>query len=186
MKIFDRFWGTRSIFTSLVAALVVLLLVSSSAVPSYGAAALITRNGYIDNVKVIGYGDVTAASTVNVTTYVDLAGSNITYTPTYNDCTTAARLGACLIEVDFSLDLVKATAGTATCSPFVNGAVSTTAARTITSTGGNENIGGVFIVTNSTVGAQTLKIQCKNSDTNVLTVNFGHVVYREIIPPYAR
>lgn len=165
-------------------ALAALLLVAP--VQAFAAAALIGGDSSFPNTaKVIGFGDVTAASTFATASYADLAGSSITYTPTVNDCTTAARNTACLIEVDWSIDATKATATTGVCAVFVNGAVVASSARTVGAVT-EDVIGGSFLFANSTVGAQTLKLQCKSGDTNVFTVNFGHVIYREIVLPARR
>lgn len=175
----------RSLGASIAFACLALCAVASMNTSANAAAGLVSHfsDPIPQTIKVIAFGDVTASSTFATTAYADLAGSNVTYVPTLGDCTTAARIAACLIKVTFSLDVSKATATTGTCAPYVNGAVIASAARTASSSGGNENIGGTFIVANSTVGSQTIKLQCKSGDTNALTVNFGHVVYEEIIPP---
>lgn len=179
MKLFSRL--------GLVAALSLSVMACPPVVErSEAAAALVTNfNGPSpQSVKMIGFGDVTAAQTFATTAYADVAGSNVTYVPTLNDCTTAARKAACLIEVSWSFDATKATATTGVCAVYVNGAVVASSARTVGAVT-EDVIGGTFVFANSTVGSQTLKLQCKSGDTNVFTVNFGHVVYKEIIPPAA-
>lgn len=177
----------KSFARSLGVSIALLCIATIAASPSYAAAALVSRfsDPIPQSIKVVGFGDITGTPTFATTSYADLTGSNVTYVPSLNDCTTAARISACLIRVTFSLDVAKATATTGTCAAFVNGAVVANSARTASSSGGNENLTGSFLIANSTVGSQTLKIQCKSGDTNIFTVNFGHVIYEEIIPPAA-
>lgn len=161
-----------------------------SVAPADAAVAVVSqsRASMAPTVKLMAYGDVTAASTYATTSYADVTGSSFTFTPTLNDCTTAARVlntGAtrpCLIQIQWSLDVTKATTLTGTCAVYVNGAIVAASARTVDVAAKESTMGGLIVVPNTVVGTQTIKLQCKSADTAVLTVNFGHVAVWEIIP----
>lgn len=183
---------------ALAALLLAAPILSASEMPAFAAVALVGSGGGVggnalpQTRRTVAFGDVTAGSTFATTSYADLAGSNITFVPLVNDETTTGRnsgnfpgrVPAGLIEVSWSLEVSKATATTGVCGVFVNGALVASSARSTTfvTTADAQTIGGDFIFTNTTAGSQTLKLQCKSGDTNIMTVVFGHVVYTEILP----
>lgn len=172
---------------ALSASILALALCSGSFIQANAAAVALVPSdrAFPQVVRVVAYGDVTAGSTFNATGYADLPGSNFTFTPTLNDETTAARLSPGLIEVNWSIDATKATSTTGTCAVFVNGAVVAASARTVGAVT-EDVIGGDFMFPNTVVGPQTIKLQCKSGDTAVFTINFGHMIVREVIPASAR
>lgn len=172
-----------------------LLMAPISLAPAEAAVALVGSGGGVGSNalpqtrRLVAFGDVTASSTFATASYADLPGSTITFVPLVNDETTAGRnsgnfpgrVPAGIIEVEWSIDGTKATATTGTCAVFVNGAVVASSARTVGAVT-EDVIGGTFYFTNTTAGSQPVKLQCKSGDTNVFTVNFGHMAITEIIP----
>lgn len=177
----------KSFLRSLSAGLAALVLLASFSAPAFSAVALLVQTG-VPIEKLIAYGDVTAAYTNATTSYTDLTGSSFTYTPSINDCTTAGRVlntgrtFPCLIKIQWSFDVIKATTTTGTCTPYVNGALVTAAARSVDVAAKQTTIAGILVVANTVAGAQTIKFQCKSGDTATFTVNTGHVVVTEIRP----
>lgn len=137
------------------------------------------------------YAEATDALTFATTSYADLTLASCAFVPTRNDPTGASHQGAGLststtayadqIWVEFSADVSKATATTGVCAIFANGAVVARTARTSSSTGGNEAISWSGFIPNTTVGAQTVKVQCKSGDTNVFTVNFASLTVIDVV-----
>jgi hypothetical protein len=176
----------RSLSGALAAACILAGTLASS--PAMAVVALSNASSRVSTMdsKIIAYGDVSAYSNAT-TSYTDVTGSNFTYTPTVNDCTTAGRVlnigatRACYLKVTWSFDVTKATATTGSCAVFANGAVIAASARFAASTL-RQTIGGVLVVPVTVVGTQTIKMQCISADTNALTVNNGHVVVEEFIP----
>lgn len=183
MKLFSRIGALGLALAGL------FLMATPLVTPAQAVVALVSQDKQnVPNIKIIAYGDVTAAYANSTTGYTDVTGSSFTYTPSVNDCTTAGRVlntgrtFACLIEVEWSLDVTKSTATTGTCAVYVNGAIVATSARLVASAAGvNAVMAGVLVVANTTVGTQTIKLQCKSADGNAITVNNGHVVVSEII-----
>lgn len=182
---------TFSMSRLIVAGALALAMISASLAslaPANAAVALYSSSNRVagQTTKIIAYGDVGAYSNAT-TSYTDVTGSAITYTPTINDCTASGRVlnigqsRACLIKVTWSFDVTKATATTGNCGVYVNGAFVTASARYASSTL-RQTIGGVLVVPNTVAGTQTIKMQCVSADTNAITVNNGHVLVEEIIP----
>lgn len=136
------------------------------------------------NTQGLGFQQVTAASTFATTSYADLAGSSVTFTPARDPNQTEAPTGyaapSVTLVAEMSLDVTKATATSGTCALFANGAVIAASSRTITSAAGEGTISQVYKVTLSTSGSQVVKVQCKSGDTNTFTVNQGLVSYNVI------
>lgn len=159
------------------------LLVFATSNPSFASPPV---PGVVPTYVFQGFAPATAASTFNTTSYVDLPGATVTLTPTHNDPTTAGKSAlatpqADLIKVTWHLDVTKATTTTGTCGVFANGALIAASTRTIDVAAKETGMSGTYIVANSTVGAQTVKLQCKSGDTAVLTVNLGMLVVEEIV-----
>lgn len=157
--------------------LAITLLFAFAAPPAFATTGISTiftdKTG--PNIFPLCDADATTGYTNSTTAYTDVTLASCAITPTKNDPTTAANpAGADLLFVTFSVDAIKASAGTGTCALFVNGAVLAFSARTL---GGVVN--GVMswqgYVANTTVGAQTVKLQCKSSDTNAIFVSFAHL-----------
>lgn len=111
----------------------------------------------------------TAGYTFATNSYADLTGATVSFVPLINDPTVTGGK----ILVAYWLDVGKATAGSGQCAAVVNGGRAASTVRTwgYTASGNEGSIGGMFVITNSTVGAQTIKLQCESSDTNTFTVN---------------
>lgn len=176
----------KSFMCSLTAG-IAMLCAASLLTPADAAVALLVQQG-VPTEKLIAFGDVTAAYANSTTSYTDVTASAITYTPSVNDCTTAGRVlntgrtYPCLIKVEWSFDVTKSTATTGNCGVYVNGALVTASERYASSAAARAQIGGVLVVANTVVGAQTVKMQCVSADTNAFTVNNGHMVVTEIRP----
>lgn len=140
--------------------------------PAYNASPILGPLPSYD-LRFSGVTNATANQTFATTSYADLAGTAITFVPTVNDPT---QMASSYVMVSFELQGSKATATTGTCGVFINGAVSATTTATINVAGVDESFGGVYLVPNTTVGSQTVKVQCKSGDTNVFTVAKGQLV----------
>lgn len=124
----------------------------------------------------VGTVDATAASAFSTTSYADLPGATLSVTPQVDPNRVEAPGTPAVVDtlfVEFNADVTKATATTGTCAPFVNGAIVTKFARSITSAAGQGTMTIIAPITNTTTGAQTVKIQCKSGDTNAFTINQG-------------
>jgi hypothetical protein len=157
----------------LALALVLILGVGSNAL------AQPTR---LPNIRVIGAVQATAGTTFSTTSYADLAGATVTFTPARDYLTTGAPgepnpVGH--LHVLASLDVTKATATTGTCGVFVNGALLANTARTISQAAGEGVITLFADVTEAASGSQVVKLQCKSGDSNVFTVNLGQLYVEE-------
>lgn len=177
----------RSFLRSMPGSLAALCILASSALmcaePAYAAVALLSVSSLkaSQDYKLVAFGDVTAAQTFATASFADVTGSSFSFTPTRNDSTSAALKYPSLIKVTWSFDVTKATATTGSCAVFVNGALVTASTRTSGLFANAYTIGGVLVVANTVVGAQTVKMQCKSADTNVFTLTNGHVVVEEVI-----
>lgn len=165
-----------------LSSLAFLLLFAFTLLP---ASAVNVRDNFQPGFFPVCYAEATANQTFAVTTYADLAVATCSLTPTRNDPTTAGstqvNAKADLIQVSYTGQVSKATATTGTCGVFINGAVSTVTER-ITDFGEVQGvIAGTFIIPNTTVGVQTIKMQCKSADTNVFTVKNLHLFVAEIV-----
>lgn len=130
-----------------------------------------------------GIATVTPASTFATTSYADLPGSSITFTPSRDPTTAAFQNGPTItqrLRVLWNLDAIKATTTTLTCALYVNGAVVAASARTIDVAAKNAVMGGLWEGQLTTAGSQVVKLQCKSGDTAVGTVNFGYLIADEI------
>lgn len=149
------------------------------------ASAVNVRDNFQPGYFPVCYAEATANQTFATTTYADLAVATCAFTPTRNDPTTAGSTQvnpkADLIQVTYSLMGSKATATTGICAIFVNGAILANTARTTDFGEIQSSMSGVWIIPNTTVGAQTIKLQCKSGDTNIFTVAFGHLFVAEIV-----
>jgi len=138
------------------------------------------RNTYFAGVL-----DATANQTFATTSYADLAGASTTLYPNKDPNTTEAPGGpypTVYARIVFTGVMSKATAGTGQCAIYFNGAVVTKTVQLVTFLSGsaNNNVSAEWLLPNTTSGPQTVKVQCKSSDTNVLTVANAHVlVYSE-------
>lgn len=171
----------ESLKRTMLAALL-LLIGLLAPVPS---SAVVIGDVFPPTIVVKCYADSTAYT--NATTgYTDLTAATCAFTPTRNDPTTAGNTTipakADLIKVSAYLRVAKGTAGTGTCAIFVNGAV-VTATERITDFGEiNAELTLGYLVPNTVVGVQTVKIQCKSSDANTLTVTAGaHLIVEEVV-----
>lgn len=134
------------------------------------------------NIYAQGYAEASPGQTFNSTTYADLASTPILFTPTQDPAKTGAPGTPATVErahILWFADVSKATATTGSCAIFVNGAVIASTERFVASAGGRDTIGGFLDV--QVVGAvtQTIKLQCRSADTNVLTVNNASIYVEE-------
>lgn len=172
----------KTVKTYLWGLLALSMLILGSSNPSFAAPPIPAP--FVPNYVYQGSGPATAGTTFATTSYADLTGATVSFVPTNNDPTTAGRSAlatptADLIEVTWNLDVVKATATTGTCALYANGAVIAASARTVDFAAKNTTISETWVVANTTVGTQTIKLQCKSGDTNVFTVNFGMIAVKE-------
>lgn len=134
--------------------------------------------------------DATTAQTFATTSYAVVTLATCAFVPHRNDPTGAALQGAGLststtaladqIWVSYSVDGTKATATSGTCAVYANGAVVALSARVATSAGGEESMAWEGFIPNTTVGAQTVQLECKSGDTNTFTVNFAHILVLDV------
>lgn len=162
----------------LASALAVGLLLIGASNPVFASTTTISDT-YKQDLRLKCYGESTADTTFATTSYADLTGASCSVTPTRYDPTAATNGVADLLVVTYSLDVTKATATTAVCAVYANGAVVATTARTLNYAAAQGVLAGRFIIPNSTVGAQTVKLQCKSGDTNTATVKLGHWIVEE-------
>lgn len=126
----------------------------------------------------------TATQTFAVTTYADLVGSSVSFTPSV-DPTQAVfpggtNLNPVYVRVVATLDVSKATATTGSCTPFVNGAVIAAMETFIASAAGRGTMVLDFTIPITSAATQTLKIQCRSADTNIFTVTDSSVTWTEL------
>lgn len=164
---------------SLVAALAVIALASFGGGSAFAATATPkhARNLYFQ-----GVADATS-TTFATTAYADLTGASVTVFPVVdpNQTDAASPLHTDYLKVSVTLNLSKATATSGQCGVFVNGAVLAKTAQVQNFLANvNQNVTGVWLIPNSTTGSQTVKVQCKSADTNVLTVSAGHIFVEEL------
>lgn len=165
--------------------LAALLLALFAVAPIHPAKAVVVGDTFPPTILIKCYADSTAYTNAT-TSYTDLSAATCAFTPFRNDPTTAGNTTipakADFIRVTAYLRVSKATAGTGTCGIFVNGAI-VTATERLTDFGEiNAEMTLGYIVPNTVVGAQTVKIQCKSSDANTLTVTAGsHLIVEEIV-----
>lgn len=126
----------------------------------------------------MGVADATATQTFATTSYADLAAATVTAKPLVYDPTVNSEY----LWVVWTADVTKATATSGTCAVYINGAALAKTARTWgwIAAGNNGTIGGGFLLSNSTSGSQTVKLQCKSGDTNVFTVNNAELTVFEV------
>lgn len=169
-------------FSYLLSTLAFLFLFAITLLP---ASAVNIRDNFQPGYFPVCYAEATPNQTFATTVYADLAVATCSLTPTRNDPTTAGSTAlnpkADLIQVSYSIMGSKATATTGICAVFVNGAILANTARTTDFGEIQSSMSGFFIVPNTTVGVQTIKLQCKSGDTNVFTVAFGHLFVAEIV-----
>jgi len=122
----------------------------------------------------------TANSTFATTSFADLAGTPITFTPvkdpTMTDAgATGVNSPAPTLVVDWSLDASKATATNGVCGVFANGALIAASTRNLTTGAGEGTLAGHYEVALTAGGSQVVKLQCKSGDTNVFTILQGQM-----------
>lgn len=133
--------------------------------------------------------DATTGQTYATTSYADVTLASCAFVPHRNDPTGAALQAAILststtgyadqIWVSYSVDATKATSTTGTCAVYANGAIVALTARTLGV--GEDSINWEGFIPNTTVGSQTVKLQCKSGDTATLTVNFAHLIVWDVM-----
>lgn len=160
---------------------------------AYAATGFSTVFGEVSPPNIVPkcYAEATDAQTFATASYADLTLATCAFTPSRNDPTGASLQGAGLststtaladqIYVSYSVDGIKATATTGTCAVFVNGAVLARSARTSALFTNNGTLAWSGFVPNTTVGVQTVKVQCKSADTNVFTVNFASLTVMDVM-----
>lgn len=140
------------------------------------AAYAAPATNFLPSIRIQGYADATATQTFATTSYADLAAATVSFVPVRDPTVPAGTAKDDLIKITWSADVIKATSTTGTCAVYVNGAVVAASARTIDVAAKQGVIGGTLMVVNSTVGTQTVKLQCKSGDTAVFTVNNAHLI----------
>lgn len=174
----SSFWG--------MLLLLLVIFLASLSFPHYGYAQTNRINGPPRNIRLWGFSNTLVNSTVATTTPVTML--SVTNTPINdpNATNSAGFAGASAgqpyehLQVTWSADVTKATASTGTCQLFINGAAITNSAKTATSAGGEEAMGGVIDVPNTTTGSQAVILQCKSGDTNTFTINNAQILANEV------
>lgn len=161
---------------ALMMALLVCLICLSGISPAH---AQVTR---LPNIRPLASAVATAGTTFATTSYADLTGATITFTPAKDYATTGAPgepNPVPHLHVYASLDVTKATTTTGTCALYANGAVIAASARTIDVAAKEGTMTLLYDVAEATSGSQVVKLQCKSGDTAVFTVNNGQLYVEE-------
>lgn len=164
---------------AMIAAVILLAIIA----PVTAHSQALTQNRQATNSKGLANLTVTPTQTFATTSYADLAGSSVTFTPMVDPTVPAYGGGYANrddnILVNYVLDVTKATATTGSCSAYVNGAVVAATESFISSSAGRGTLTGSFSIANTTSGPQTVKLQCRSGDTNTFTVTKGMVRWTE-------
>jgi hypothetical protein len=185
-------WRTPTLKATLSRA---LLAGGAIAALLFGSAAhaQLAVPGTPSNLDTFGYSETLLATSVSTPTPVSIL--SVTGTPHYdpNGYSHAGYYGGSSVgtpgsgnnyplehlEVYWSVDMTKATAGLGSCEVFVNGAVYAPSKRSASFSGAENTIASVLDIALTVTGPQTVSLQCFSSDTNALTINAASMYIRE-------
>lgn len=124
----------------------------------------------VDDFEIVGHSVAALApDTAATTAYEDVAGSAVVVAAATEDPTQVASYG--MLEVNYSAILSKATGGDGTLGLYINGAILPDHETVVAFAQGAVRVTGHALVPRTSAAAQTVKLQAKSSDTNVLTIS---------------